>query len=69
MSHLGTVKLVAREMFDQIYNDNKKLKEQLRVAVEALELIAGPVEFYCEVGEHSKQSAAKACLQKLKGGA
>jgi len=42
--------------------------EKLNVAVEALELIAGQVEFYCEVGERQKQAAATWALKKISEG-
>lgn len=36
----------------------KKLQNQLKEAEALISLIASPVEFYCEVGERSKQAAA-----------
>jgi len=40
---------------------------RFKIAEEALELIAGPVEFYCEVGERSKQVAAREALAEIRG--
>jgi predicted RNase H-like nuclease (RuvC/YqgF family) len=39
----------------------------LKIAVEALELIGGKMEYYCAIGDHSKQCAAQEALEKIKG--
>jgi hypothetical protein len=46
-------------------NKIKDLEKDLTLTVKTLELIAGPVEFYCEVGERNKQTAAKEVLTQL----
>ena len=43
----------------------KRLESQNKKLIEALELIAGPVEFYCEVGERNKQVCAQAVLEEI----
>lgn len=47
--------------------ENDALRASLDETITTLELIAGPVEFYCEIGERNKQSAAQATLAKLRG--
>lgn len=41
-----------------------RLKKRLKEAEEVIYLITGPVEFYCEVGEASKQAVAKSYIKK-----
>lgn len=40
--------------------------EEVLELVKALELIAGPVEFYCAVGDRNSQAIAKSAVAKFK---
>ena len=48
-------------------NHAPEIAQALIDAVEVLELIAGPVEFYDETGQRNMQAAAGHMLAKLKG--
>jgi hypothetical protein len=49
------------------YNEEKEdALEKLKIAVEALELIGGKMEYYCAVGDQIKQRAAQEALKKVK---
>ena len=52
--------------FGSMRGEIEYLKKQNKKMIEALELIAGPVEFYCEVGERNKQACAQAVLEEIK---
>ena len=59
---------VQKHLFpEELEQQLKALEAKLAIAREALELIAGPVEFYCEVGERNKQAAAEQALEKIGG--
>ena len=44
---------------------HSETREKLSITIDALKLIAGNVEFYCSIGDHSKQFAAQETLRQI----
>jgi predicted RNase H-like nuclease (RuvC/YqgF family) len=50
----------------ELYTDNIfELENKFQISVKALELIGGKMEYYCAIGDHSKQCAAQEALAAI----
>lgn len=56
----------AENILTDVQADKFKLRGNLEIAVEALELIGGKMEYYYTIGDHSKQCAAQEALAAIK---
>lgn len=57
---------LAKQEVQQYRDGLNHLRSKLQVAKETLELIAGPSEFNCEIGEANQRAAAIKALRALK---
>lgn len=62
----GRLRVIEYRAYEEAMKRVEELEAENKKMIEALELIAGPVEFYCEVGERNKQACAQAVLEEIK---